>query len=58
MYMIQKSRIKWDALRARYVFAFYQRDVIWDINMEEIIKYCIVKIFCYIEESGVLKNMF
>ena len=27
MYMIQKSRIKWDVLRARYVCAFYQRDV-------------------------------
>ena len=27
MYIIQKSRIKWDVLRARYVFDFYQRDV-------------------------------
>ena len=26
MYVIQKSRIKWDVLRARYVFAFYQGD--------------------------------
>ena len=37
---------------------FIKEMSIWDINMEEIIKYCIVKIFCYIEELGVLKNMF